>query len=119
VDIAKALKEGKVPSKGIPKEEPLNDSESKHSDADSASETRDLTHSFPTIPVQAMDKLSVTEHPVTAQDVEEAFHMDHSIITNAQKHARFAISALQYDDINNAIENLQKALALISPYKKE
>ncbi|KAJ2497684.1 hypothetical protein GGH96_004923 [Coemansia sp. RSA 1972] len=36
----------------------------------------------------------------------------------AQKHARWAISALEYDDVNTAIDNLQKAIQVLRPYKK-
>ncbi|PIA15978.1 DUF605-domain-containing protein [Coemansia reversa NRRL 1564] len=34
----------------------------------------------------------------------------------AQKLARWAISALEYDDVNTAIENLQKAINVLRPY---
>ncbi|KAI8616112.1 Vta1 like-domain-containing protein [Chytriomyces sp. MP71] len=44
--------------------------------------------------------------------------IDHVIITNATKNCKFAISALQYDDVNTAIDNLEKALALLRPYQK-
>ncbi|KAJ1553058.1 hypothetical protein HK096_009393 [Nowakowskiella sp. JEL0078] len=41
------------------------------------------------------------------------FEMDHKSITDAQKFARFAISALQYEDVPTAIENLKKGLSLL------
>ncbi|KAJ3293132.1 hypothetical protein HDU79_000649 [Rhizoclosmatium sp. JEL0117] len=44
--------------------------------------------------------------------------LDFTITTAATKHCKFAISALQYDDVNTAVENLEKALALLRPYKK-
>ncbi|KAJ1994229.1 hypothetical protein GGI25_003413 [Coemansia spiralis] len=37
---------------------------------------------------------------------------------SAQKHARWAISALEYDDVATAIENLQKAIQVLAPYRK-
>ncbi|TPX34335.1 hypothetical protein SmJEL517_g02940 [Synchytrium microbalum] len=53
-----------------------------------------------------------------ASTLSDAFQMDHKAIQNAQKMAKFAISALQYDDVNSAIENLEKALFLLKPLKK-
>ncbi|KAJ3085339.1 hypothetical protein HK102_000088 [Quaeritorhiza haematococci] len=50
-------------------------------------------------------------------DVHDAFSIDHTALTSAQKHSKFAISALQYDDIPTAIENLEKALALLQPFR--
>ena len=44
--------------------------------------------------------------------------MDHKSIQNAQKMAKFAISALQYDDVATAVENLEKALSLLRPLGK-
>ncbi|KAJ1523804.1 Vacuolar protein sorting-associated protein vta1 [Nowakowskiella sp. JEL0078] len=41
------------------------------------------------------------------------FEMDHKSITDAQKFTRFAISALQYEDVPTAIENLKKGLKLL------
>ncbi|KAI8929796.1 Vta1 like-domain-containing protein [Entophlyctis helioformis] len=38
------------------------------------------------------------------------------VMTQAQKHAKFAVSALQYEDVPTAIDNLQKALAMLQPY---
>ncbi|KAJ3125569.1 hypothetical protein HK101_005910, partial [Irineochytrium annulatum] len=38
---------------------------------------------------------------------------DHKVIETASKHSRFAISALQYEDIPTAIDYLEKALALL------
>ncbi|KAJ3036196.1 hypothetical protein HDV00_002992 [Rhizophlyctis rosea] len=43
----------------------------------------------------------------------DAYTMDHKAIQAAQKHSRFAISALQYDDVNTAVDNLEKALGLL------
>ncbi len=44
---------------------------------------------------------------------------DPKVLTNAQKHARFAISAIQYDDIETAVDNLKKALKYLEPYQKK
>jgi vacuolar protein sorting-associated protein VTA1 len=42
---------------------------------------------------------------------------DYKVLNQAQKHAKFAISALQYDDIKSAMENLRKAMELLSQYE--
>ncbi|KAJ1902221.1 hypothetical protein LPJ66_000216 [Kickxella alabastrina] len=44
--------------------------------------------------------------------------LDPTVTKNAQKHARWAISALEYDDVHTAIDNLQKAIAILRPYQK-
>ncbi|KAJ3309119.1 hypothetical protein HDU76_003720 [Blyttiomyces sp. JEL0837] len=44
--------------------------------------------------------------------------IDQQIITSATKHSKFAISALQYEDVPTAIDNLEKALALLRPLRK-
>ncbi|KAJ3165226.1 hypothetical protein HDU88_004309 [Geranomyces variabilis] len=56
--------------------------------------------------------------PTTMNAVSAAYDVSYKAVQAAQKHARFAISALQYDDVNNAVENLEKALALLKPFKK-
>ncbi|KAI9349627.1 Vta1 like-domain-containing protein [Obelidium mucronatum] len=35
-----------------------------------------------------------------------------------ERNCKFAISALQYDDVNTALEQLEKAIAVLKPYKK-
>ncbi|KAJ2038883.1 hypothetical protein H4S04_004535 [Coemansia sp. S16] len=44
--------------------------------------------------------------------------LDPAVAKKAQKLARWAISALEYDDVSNAIENLQEAIKVLLPYKK-
>ena len=39
--------------------------------------------------------------------------VDRTVVEAATKHSKFAVSALQYDDIPTAIENLKKALAVL------
>ncbi|TPX49843.1 hypothetical protein SeLEV6574_g01236 [Synchytrium endobioticum] len=48
----------------------------------------------------------------------DAFQLDHKAIQNAQKMAKFAISALQYDDVTTAIDNLEKAVSMLKPLRK-
>lgn len=42
---------------------------------------------------------------------------DPAVLQAAQKQARFCISALQYDDVKTAINNLEQALKLLEPYR--
>ncbi|CAG8566929.1 10319_t:CDS:2 [Dentiscutata heterogama] len=42
--------------------------------------------------------------------------IDPNIVATAQKHCKWAISALNYNDIPTAIENMRKALAMLEPY---
>jgi vacuolar protein sorting-associated protein VTA1 len=44
---------------------------------------------------------------------------DHTVITATQKHAKYAVSALQYEDVATAASHLQQALALLQPYTKQ
>lgn len=45
--------------------------------------------------------------------------LDHTVVAAASKHARFVISALQYDDVKTAVDNLKAALQLLQPYNTE
>jgi len=38
-----------------------------------------------------------------------------AIIQQAQKHSKYAVSALLYDDIDTAVQNLEAALSLLRP----
>ncbi|KAJ2899542.1 hypothetical protein IWW38_000949 [Coemansia aciculifera] len=42
--------------------------------------------------------------------------LDPVVAKKAQKLARWAISALEYDDVNNAIENLREAIKVLTPF---
>ncbi|KAF9902908.1 hypothetical protein EC991_004380 [Linnemannia zychae] len=42
--------------------------------------------------------------------------LDPAVSTQVQKHCKWTVSALTYDDIPTAIDNLEKALALLRPY---
>jgi hypothetical protein len=39
-----------------------------------------------------------------------------SAVVAAEKHVRYARSALQYEDVRTAVKNLRQALALLEPY---
>ncbi|CAG8492404.1 17853_t:CDS:2 [Racocetra persica] len=42
--------------------------------------------------------------------------IDPNIVASAQKHCKWAISALNYNDVKTAVENMHKALAMLEPY---
>ncbi|KAH7046227.1 Vta1 like-domain-containing protein [Linnemannia elongata] len=46
-----------------------------------------------------------------------AMVLDPAVSTQIQKHCKWTVSALTYDDIPTAIDNLEKALALLRPYQ--
>lgn len=55
---------------------------------------------------------SSVHKPISKQDVDKIWKQE-EIIGQAQKRAKFAISALNYDDIPTAISELEKALELL------
>eukprot|EP00842_Homolaphlyctis_polyrhiza_P006504 jgi/Hompol1/6855/HPOL_000365-RA len=77
-------------------------------------------HSTPTAAFVPTMQPSAPSAPTVAHtpSYEQAsFNEDlHKMLTQAQKHSKFAISAMQYEDIPTAVDNLQKALALLVPY---
>ncbi|KAK9695625.1 hypothetical protein K7432_012871 [Basidiobolus ranarum] len=58
-------------------------------------------------------------HNEPSQDEYAKLDTDPQAISMAQKHSRFAISALEYDDVKTAVENLRKALAILEPYNRK
>ncbi|ORZ31879.1 Vta1 like-domain-containing protein [Catenaria anguillulae PL171] len=56
---------------------------------------------------------NVLPSPLPAMDLP-----DPKLLAQAQKHARFAISALEYDDVNTAMDNLRKAMAVLAPFER-
>ncbi|KAI9105631.1 Vta1 like-domain-containing protein [Phlyctochytrium arcticum] len=89
------------------------------------------TPQFPSNPVTSSPHIPTipnpqTSHPPAHQSTTAAWaadktrkevEVDFKQVQNAQKFSRFAISALQYDDIPSAIENLEKALELLKGIK--
>ncbi|KAF3891709.1 DUF605-domain-containing protein [Trichophyton interdigitale] len=59
------------------------------------------------------DTLPVSSSTHGASSSSQA--VDEEAISNAQKHARWAVSALNFDDVNTAIKELQKALNFLNP----
>ena len=61
--------------------------------------------SHPTVPAATPAAAVVPTQPSSSLSPEDS--------EKAQKYCRFAASALQYEDVKTAIENLHKALALL------
>ncbi|KAJ3023604.1 hypothetical protein HKX48_002152 [Thoreauomyces humboldtii] len=153
-DIIKAIREGRVPTPGLPGEDGQDTlpppegppAEPQHPDFGSPYDpTFNPNHlppqpptpfepnsypppgqSQPPPPVQAPAPRAPAPSvpPVDVPSSDElnkagaAYEMNFKSIQAAQKAARFAISALQYDDVSNAIENLEQALAILRPMKR-
>ena len=77
----------------------------------------------PDVPRSASKKI-----PLSDADFEEPLPQDYlnyvepvganpQDVADAQKHAKFAISSLLFDDIPSAIKNLEDALKILKPYK--
>jgi vacuolar protein sorting-associated protein VTA1 len=45
-------------------------------------------------------------------------YLDPKVSDQVQKHCRYTISALQYDDVGTAISNLEQALAILKAIRK-
>lgn len=59
---------------------------------------------------------SKVEKPMSSEDVNQIWRQEETI-AEAQKQARFAISALNYEDVSTAITELEKALDLLNHLK--
>ncbi|KAJ2394391.1 hypothetical protein GGI23_004705 [Coemansia sp. RSA 2559] len=70
------------------------------------------------IPPSAAAFIPVPASSLPSQMNPDEFVLDPTVAKNAQKHARWAISALEYDDVATSIENLQKAIQILAPYRK-
>ncbi|KAJ3279342.1 hypothetical protein HK104_001544 [Borealophlyctis nickersoniae] len=71
----------------------------------------------PSKSVTGLAKADQTPYGDAGDPYQEAFQIDHKAVQAAQKHSRFAISALQYDDVKTAIQNLEQALELLRPWE--
>ncbi|PVZ96706.1 hypothetical protein BB558_007372 [Smittium angustum] len=65
-----------------------------------------------------VDSSRATNSQYIDSDVKAIVPLDFNITKNAQKHAKWAISALEYDDVNTAIKNLQISIDILKPYMK-
>ncbi|CAG8556622.1 1103_t:CDS:2 [Paraglomus brasilianum] len=58
------------------------------------------------------------QSPTTSGPPQNPVEIDPLVIAEAQKHTKWAASAMNYNDIKAALNNLQKAQALIEQYNK-
>ncbi|KAF9215781.1 hypothetical protein BGZ59_000370 [Podila verticillata] len=65
------------------------------------------SYSQPSAPYQQQQQPAYNPVPIV---------LDPAVNTQVQKHCKWTVSALTYDDIPTAIDNLEKALALLRPY---
>lgn len=74
----------------------------------------------PSRPARRSSGTSTSSHAAHAKHItkDDIKHiMDESeVVSSAQKHAKFAISALNYDDIDTAVKELKNALSLLENY---
>ncbi|CAG8525324.1 2563_t:CDS:2, partial [Acaulospora colombiana] len=56
--------------------------------------------------------------PHTHQRPQNYSEIDPSTVAQAQKHCKWVISALNYNDVKTAVENLHKVLAMLEPYNQ-
>ena len=76
------------------------------------------THS-PSVPLATIPNFTTTSptNPSSTSPVGPLY--DPKVLSNCEKHARHAISALNFDDVESAADNLRAALKLLQPYLKE
>jgi vacuolar protein sorting-associated protein VTA1 len=67
-------------------------------------------------PARRHSSTSSAKH-ITKQEVQHMMN-ESEVVSAAQKNAKFAISALNYDDMDTAIKELREALSLLETYKK-
>ncbi|KAF9096781.1 hypothetical protein BGX23_010469 [Mortierella sp. AD031] len=69
-------------------------------------------YNSPSAPYQQQQHQPVAQSPYTPVPMV----LDPAVNAQIQKHCKWTVSALTYDDIPTAIDNLEKALALLRPY---
>ncbi|CAG8532650.1 3170_t:CDS:2 [Ambispora gerdemannii] len=72
----------------------------------------------PPLPPKNISSHVAVAPPSQQQLTQIPLEIDADTIAIVQKHSKWAISALNYNDIKTAIENLQKAVVLLEPYNK-
>ncbi|KAJ1970216.1 hypothetical protein IWQ62_000043 [Dispira parvispora] len=133
-DIVQALKEGQVPTPGPPggltkAVEPPSPNPPTV-DADAFPSPPSLSPLPPPGRTPVVGKCSnqppLTSQSITWSDSADDSDLDYSavdvtmidsdVVMTAEKHARFALSALQFEDIPTAVQNLQEALDILLPF---
>lgn len=125
----KAIKQGRQPTPGPPGGEP-DIPVDKIIDTHTAAELPSVPRheSISNKPIPLYHPSAPTEPPNLSnividenEDLEDEdgySEEERKAILAAGKHAKFAMSALLYDDVRTAIENLEKGLALLRPLKQ-
>lgn len=124
-EIGKAIREGRSPniqieSGDIEQNDNLEDEEQgdhSHAQISTQPQNFDLQEEssidYNTKNVSVANKYSEEPEVVpTSSSVE----YNRGLLDKAEKHSRYAISALQFDDVPTAIKNLQLALQTLAPY---
>lgn len=70
-------------------------------------------------PINTFPAVVSPVYPASTSPVTPALLYDPKVLSNCEKSARHAISALQFDDVESAAANLRTALELLRPYLKE
>ncbi|KAJ2618343.1 hypothetical protein EV177_000062 [Coemansia sp. RSA 1804] len=75
---------------------------------------------FIPVPAASLPSAMTNAGSGRAEDsADDAGCLDPTAVKSAQKHARWAISALEYDDVETSIENLQKAIRILAPFRRQ
>ncbi|CAG8569751.1 7646_t:CDS:2 [Ambispora leptoticha] len=74
----------------------------------------------PAVPHQNIfSHVTVTPSPLPQQQyTQNSLEIDANTIAMIQKHSKWAISALNFNDVKTATDNLKKAIELLEPYNK-
>ncbi|KAJ3123514.1 hypothetical protein HK098_001861 [Nowakowskiella sp. JEL0407] len=83
------------------------------------SENTPTFQTFQQQPQPSAPFFNVPAMPKSASQEISPFDMDHKSISEAQKLARYAISALQYDDIPTALSNFRNAIAMLEKFERQ
>jgi hypothetical protein len=67
-------------------------------------------------PAPAVPILQYQQQASLPANAVDPFAYDHQAIANAQKACKHAMSCIQFDDIANAVGNLEKAIELLKPF---
>lgn len=123
-DIAKAIRENRPPfiesqegslERELDQElETMNVEEKKESSPESSPPIKPASSFSPHLETASQTSQSVN---ISAPE-QPSPQLDHASLQNAEKYARFAISAIQYEDIPTAIKNLKLSLNLLQGHSE-
>ncbi|CAG8528857.1 4620_t:CDS:2 [Diversispora eburnea] len=78
-----------------------------------------ITTSYqPTIPESHHNNQQFMGYSKSSLQSQNYVDIDPNTVSQAQKHCKWAISALNYNDVKTAVENIQKTLAMLEPYNQ-